>query len=100
MDDGIYLLRPVRQRKFRMTLRACLEMERGCVEDQPQHARRVPISRKFLACRGWSRTTQPRSGFLKHALSVALSPSIIRRAAEGKMMFDMFTGLPGPSRPH
>ena len=30
--------------------RACLETERGCVEDQPQHLRRVPMRRKFEAC--------------------------------------------------
>ena len=47
---------------------ACLKKERGCVEDQPQHAASASTRRKFEACCGWSRTTQPRSGVFRQAL--------------------------------
>jgi hypothetical protein len=33
-------------------LRACLKKERGCVEDQPQHAAISPATRKLEACCG------------------------------------------------
>src|SRR5688572_8420134 len=49
-------------------LRACLKMERGCVEDQPQHGQNTPKPRSFAAGCGWSRTTQPRSGIFRQAL--------------------------------
>ncbi len=43
-------------------------MERGCVEDQPQHGENTPRHRNFGTCCGWSRTTQPRSGVFRQAL--------------------------------
>jgi hypothetical protein len=51
-------------------LRACLKKERGCVEDQPQHAASCSTRRESDGCCGWSRTTQPRSGIFRHALSL------------------------------
>ena len=52
-------------------LSACLKMERGCVEDQPQHGENTPRQRNSGACCGWSRTTHPRSGVFRQALIVA-----------------------------
>jgi prepilin-type N-terminal cleavage/methylation domain-containing protein len=52
-------------------LKGCLKKERGCVEDQSQHRARFSTRRKFEACCGWSRTTQPRSGIFRQALRTA-----------------------------
>src|SRR5690348_10142353 len=45
-------------------------MERGCVRTSRSDWDKVK-TRRFGGCCGWSRTTQPRSGFLRRALSVS-----------------------------
>ena len=48
-------------------LRAGLKMERGCVEDQPQHGANTPRHRNWGTCCRWSRTTQSRFGVFRPA---------------------------------
>ena len=55
------------------------EKERGCVEDQPQHAANSPAPGKIVDCCVWSRTTQPRSGIFRQPLSAADYKSAIRQ---------------------
>ena len=57
-----------RRRNLFGWLRACLKMERGCVEDQPQHGENTPRHLNSETCCGWSRTTQPRSRVFRQAL--------------------------------
>jgi hypothetical protein len=49
-----------------------LKKERGWVEDQPQGGETSPGRWKFEPGHGWSRTTQPRSGFFKQTLKSGL----------------------------
>src|SRR6266508_3670756 len=82
-------------------LRACLKMERGCVEDQPQHGENTPKPRSFAACCGWSRTTQPRSGIFRQALGTtpqACAAGCPRRESWVRRLTEWFdTATPGHS---
>ena len=69
----IRVVRVFRGSKELFRLRACLKTERGCVEDQPQHAATNPKPMKVATRCGWSRMIQPRSGIFRQALQALIS---------------------------
>ena len=73
MNPPVLIKKHTSIRRFR----ACLKTERGCVEDQPQHAATNPKPMKVATRCGWSRTTQPRSAIFRQALRFTLLVALL-----------------------